>query len=75
MTLHEGLLTIGQGVFGECDIRNLTIPASVTSVGYLAFHDNTNMESLTFLGKTLEQVQAMDNYPWGITDTSIIHAG
>ena len=31
------------------------------------------IQEVVFRGRTLEEVQAMDNYPWGIEDTSIIH--
>ena len=33
----------------------------------------SNLEKVVFKGRTLEQVQAMQYYPWGIRDTSIIH--
>lgn len=31
-----------------------------------------SLEEVYFIGRTMEQVQQMDGYPWGITDTSKI---
>lgn len=36
------------------------------------FQYATSLEEVIFIGRTMEQVQAMDGYPWGITDTSKI---
>lgn len=51
---------------------DIEIPSSVSSIGSNAFFGCHMLSSVMFQGKTLEQVQAMDNYPWGISDTSII---
>lgn len=51
------------------------IGSNVTSIGNSAFNNCSGLTSVTFSGKTLEQIQAMENYPWGIEDTSIIKAG
>lgn len=65
--------SIGGWVFEGCaSVTSVTIPANVTSIGEDAF-SNSGLTSVTFEGKTLAQVQEMDNYPWGIEDTSIIH--
>lgn len=32
----------------------------------------SSLEKVVFKGRTLEQVQAMQYYPWGLQDTSII---
>lgn len=32
----------------------------------------SNLEKVVFKGRTLEEVQAMENYPWGLQDTSKI---
>lgn len=36
------------------------------------FQFATSLEEVYFMGRTIEQVQQMDGYPWGITDTSKI---
>lgn len=74
IVLNEGLETIdGSGVLAQCNgLTTLTIPASVTSIAANAFTYLTNISSVVFREKTLAQVQAMANYPWGISDTSII---
>ena len=55
-------------------MTDIEIPSSVLSIGSNAFSGCHSLSSVTFDGKTLEQVQAMANYPWGISDTSIISA-
>ena len=71
--IPDTVTTIGTesfaGVEGMTDIE---IPSSVTSIGSNAFFGCHLLSSVTFHGKTLPQVQAMANYPWGIADTSII---
>lgn len=72
--MAEGLETIAQVAFSETsNLKELVIPSSVTTIGINALRGN-NRTSVTFMGKNLAQVQAMTNYPWGITNTSIIHA-
>lgn len=67
---------IGEAAFADSNptsLTSVTIPSSVTSIGTQAFYNCTNLTSVTFLGKTIAQVQAMTNYPWAIEDTSIIN--
>ena len=71
--------SIGAWAFYGCSgLTSVTIPSSVTSIGVGAFCGCTGLTSVTFLGKTLEQVQNIEDgngdkqYPWGISDTSII---
>lgn len=66
--------TLGGDLFWNCSaLRTLTIPSATTSIGDYAFYGCSSLTDVTFNGKTLEQVRAMNGYPWGITDTSIIH--
>ena len=74
------MTSIGNYAFYYCSsLTSVTIPDSVTNIGYSAFYDCTNLTDMTFEGKTMEQVQNIEdeegnkNYPWGISDTSIIH--
>lgn len=67
---------IGAWAFAGAEgMTDIEIPSSVSSIGSNAFFGCHMLSSVMFEGKTLEQVQAMDNYPWGIEDTNIIHAG
>ena len=73
VTIPDSVTSIGDGAFGGCyGLSGITIPDSVTSIGDWAFYYCSALTSVTFKGKTLEQVQQMDNYPWEITGTSII---
>lgn len=66
---------IGTDAFAGAEgMTDIEIPSSVSSIGSDAFFGCNTLSSVMFEGKTLEQVQAMAYYPWGITDTSIIHA-
>ena len=72
--------TIIDGAFEFCpNLTTVTIPSSTTCIGSNAFYDCINLTSVTFLGKTMEQVRNIEDidgykqYPWGISDTSIIH--
>lgn len=67
--------SLGSDLFWNCTaLSTLTIPSSVESIGENAFYNCSALTDVTFNGKTLEQVRAMNQYPWGISDTSIIHA-
>ena len=74
ITIPNSITSIEYGAFIGCNgLTIITIPSSVTSIGEMAFYQCSGLTSITFLGKTLEQVHAMTNYPWDISDTSIIH--
>lgn len=64
---------VGIDAFTACtNLKRVYIDSTVDSIGTDAFHLCDNMEQMYFKGRTLAQVQAMDNYPWGIEDTSVI---
>ena len=79
MTIPDSVTNIGSGVFSNCGLISVTIPASVTNIGQDVVKNNYNLSNVTFIGKTLEQVQNIEDesgtkqYPWGIVDTSIIN--
>ena len=74
VAIPDGVTSIWDMAFYGCSgLKSVTIPNDVTSIGHSAFAGCSELTSVTFLGKTLEQVQAMDNYPWGISNTSIIN--
>ena len=64
---------IGNYAFSKCrSLKSIIIPDSVKSIGNRVFWSCDNLKSLTFKGKTMKQVKAMENYPFGIEDESII---
>lgn len=64
--IPDGVLSIGNNafVFGSV-LSVVNLPSSVTSIGGGAFSNNSNLLSVIFHGKTMEEVQAMTGYPWG----------
>lgn len=73
ISLPSSLSSIGELAFsGDSSLASATIPAAVESIGQNAFYNCSALTSFTLEGKTLEQIQAMENYPWGIADTGII---
>jgi len=65
--------SIGKLAFAYCtSLRSITIPDSVENIGKEAFYNYTFLKEVIFKGKTIDQVNAMDDYPWSIEDTSII---
>lgn len=52
VTFEDGLKTIGggKGVFKNCKVKSLTIPASVESIGHEAFQNISTLESISFEG-------------------------
>ena len=63
---------IPEYMFNAGGLISVIIPSSVDSIGEETFGDNYRLTSVTFKEKTLAQVQEMENYPWGIQNTSII---
>ena len=66
ITLGNSVETIGNNAFMGCsNLKTITIPESVTSLGAGTFYESALTE-LIMEGKTMEQVQAMENYAWSI---------
>ena len=76
LTLHEGLLTIGNNAFELSDFRGaLVIPDSVTFIGEEAFRDCTGFTSLT-LGSGITEIEdAAFKCSSGFTGPLVIPAG
>ena len=73
LTIPDTVTSIGVSAFYDCSsLTSVTIPKSVTSIGVSAFSGCSSLQKVIFKGKTLSEVQAMTNYAWGITNTSII---
>ena len=71
--IPNGVTSIGDSAFFCCSgLTGVTMPDSVTSIGYEVFDGCNNLKSIIFKGKTIDQIRAMENYPFGIEDESII---
>lgn len=72
LTIEEGITSIPQGIFTGSSLTHIEIPSTVTEIGRNAFYNISGLSSVVFKGKTIGWIGAMANYPWGISDTSII---
>ncbi len=71
--IPDSVESIKYWVFAYCkNLKSVVIPNSVESIGDQTFYSCESLKSLTFKGKTIDQVKAMENYPFGINDESII---
>ena len=78
LEIGTDVTSIGNYAFYWTGLTSVTIPSSVTNIGNQVFSGCNYLTSVTFLGKTMEQVQNIEDgeghkyYPWGISNTSII---
>ena len=73
--IPNSITNIGRYAFYYCNkLTHMTIPNNVWYIGYNAFRNCTNLKSLIFKNKTMKQVKAMESYPFGIKDESVIKA-
>lgn len=72
--IGSSVTTIGDSGFNMVTyLKSIIIQNPEINIEAYALGDNAELTNVTFKGKTLAQVQAMDNYPWGISNTSIIN--
>ena len=73
VVIPNSIESIGNYSFAYCEnLESIIIPNSVESIGKRVFKWCKNLKSLTFKGKTIYQIKAMNYYPFGIEDESII---
>ena len=73
ITIPDSVKSIRKGAFYYCkSLESITIPDLVENIGEWIFSGCTSLNEVIFKGKTIDQVNAMDNYPWCIKDISII---
>lgn len=65
VTIPDSVMSIGDSAFYNCSgLTSISIPNGVTSIGGDAFNSTSISYTSTFM--TMEQIQAMDYYPWGL---------
>lgn len=70
ITIGGGVESVGYGAFYGCsNLESVTIPSSVTSIERGTFYKCNNLKNLIFKGKTMDEVKAMENYPWEINNS------
>ncbi len=72
LVIPDSVETINAYAFSSAHAVSITVGSGVETIGQGAFDNCNNLTSLVFKGKTLAEVQSMTNYPWSISDTSII---
>lgn len=64
LVIPDGVETIGDWTFAEANnLDTIEVPSSVKTIGINAFL--ASAPRIIFKGRTIEEVRAMQNYPWG----------
>ncbi|SUW08152.1 surface antigen BspA like protein [Brachyspira pilosicoli] len=61
LTIPNSVTTIEAGAFAYSGLASLTLPASLTAIGNLAFSASLSLATLTYLGKTPNDVTTVGN--------------
>ena len=71
--IPDSVKTIGIDACWFCkNLESIIIPDSVKTIGKFAFLGCESLKSLIFKERTMKQIKAMETYPFGIEDESII---
>lgn len=72
-SFEPGLLSIGRRAFAFTSmLTKIELPDTVQSIAEDVFAGDSRIE-VTFQGRTMAEVQSMENYPWGLPTGRIIH--
>lgn len=73
ITVLDGVSTLDNGAFcNNPKLESVVLPASINDMYIGVFEGCNSLTSVVFEGKTLDEVQSMNEYPWGINNTGII---
>ena len=72
ITIPDSVINIECEAFSGCEsLTSITIPDSVIYIGGGVFFDCNSITEIIFKGKTLDEVERMGNYPFGIEDENV----
>ena len=73
IALPDSVSLIESNAFQNCSkLKSISIPSKIQCIQERVFEGCDKLSQVIFRGKTLDEVKAMMNYPWGIKDESII---
>lgn len=74
--IPDSVQSIEYQCFYRCSgLKNVTIGSNPNlRINFDAFLDCGALEEVFFKGRTIAEVQQMEEYPWGISNTDVIHA-
>lgn len=73
ITLPSTLQKIGSDVFEECGrLSSISLPKSVVDISKVAFR-YSRLSAATMEGRTKAETKAIANYPWNLSNGSVIH--
>lgn len=66
VVIPDSVIQLKDQVFTYCNnLEKITVGRNVQSIGARAFDNCPKITQIIFLGKTMEQVMQLENYPWG----------
>ena len=73
ITLPNTLQKIGSDVFEECGrLSSVSLPKNVVDISKVAFR-YSRLSAVTMEGRTKTETKAIANYPWNLSNGSIVH--